>query len=36
MSMFITSVVGQQKPEKNQEQNQCVRSGVNLLAFEKG
>ena len=36
MSMFITSRVGQYKPDNNQEQQQCVRGGVNLLAFEKG
>lgn len=36
MSMFITSIVGQYKPGRNQEQQECVRGGVNLLAFEKG
>jgi hypothetical protein len=36
MSTFITPLVGQYKPGTNQEKQECVRGGVNLLAFEKG
>jgi len=36
MSTFVAPIVGQHKPDNNQEQEQNVRSGVKLLAFEKG
>lgn len=36
MSRFITLILGQYKPDNNQEQQQCVCSGVNVLAFKEG
>ncbi len=39
MSTFITTFAGRQKPDNthnNVEQDQCVRSGVKVLAFDTG